>query len=81
MPAVRACHRVRVCNRAYAAVVMQRWLPGALLLVRDGLQGLQKSIAQAIALLGKNLVRRVAGRSQPRPARHVEPHPHIAYKG
>ena len=71
----------RVCNRAYAAVAMQRWLPGALLLVRDGLQGLQRSIAQAIALLGKNLVRRVAGRSQPRPARHVKPHPHMAYKG
>jgi len=60
---------------------MQRWLPRALLILRDGLQGLQESIAQAIALLGKNLVRRVAGRSQPRPARHVKPHPHMAYKG
>ncbi len=73
----------RVCNRAYAAVVivMQRWLPRALLILRGGLRGLQKSIDQATALLGKNLVRRVAGRSQPRPARHVKPHPHMAYKG
>ena len=35
----------------------------------------------AVGLLGKNLVRRVATRSQPRPARHVKPHPHMAYKG
>ena len=72
--------RVRVCNRAYAAVVMQRWLPGALV-VTQGLQGLQAWIANAIALLGKNLVRRVAARSQPRPVRHVKSHPHMAYKG
>lgn len=71
----------RVCNRAYAAVVMQRWLPRALVLLRGGLQGLQESIAHAVGLLGKNLVRRVPGRSQPRPARHVKPHPHRAYKG
>lgn len=64
----------RVCNRAYAAVVMQRWLPRALLVLRGGLKGLLESIASAIALLAKNLVRRVAGRSQPRPARHVKPH-------
>ncbi len=74
----------RVCNRAYAAVVMQRWLPRALLILRgglQGLQGLQESIAHATGLLGKNLVHRVAGRSQPRPARHVKPHPHMACKG
>ena len=70
----------RVCNRAYAAVVMQRWLPGVLVLMQ-GLQSLQERIAHAIGLLGKNLVRRVAGRSQPRPVRHVKPHPHMAYKG
>ncbi|CAN7514326.1 IS4 family transposase [Acidovorax sp. LjRoot66] len=67
----------RVCNRAYAAQVMQRWLARALLAIQD-MQGL---IADAIALLGKNLVRRVAGRSQPRPRRHVKPHPNMAYKG
>jgi hypothetical protein len=71
----------RVCNRAYAAVVMQRWLPRALLILRGGLKRLQESIAYTVGLLGKNLVRRVAGRSQPRPARHVKPHPHMAYKG
>lgn len=72
----------RVCNRAYAAAVMQRWLPGALVLVlQGGFKGLLESIAHAVGLLGKNLVRRVAGRSQPRPARHVKPHPHMAYKG
>jgi ribosomal protein S2 len=70
----------RVCNRTYAAVVMQRWLPGVLVLMQ-GLQSLQERIAHAIGLLGKNLVRRVAGRSQPRPVRHVKPHPHMAYKG
>lgn len=83
--AVQAAYQLqpedRVCNRAYAAVVMQRWLPRALLVLRGGLKGLRESIAQAIALLGKNLVRRVAGRSQPRPTRHVKPHPHMAYKG
>ena len=70
-----------MCNRAYAAVVMQRWLPRALLILRGGLKRLQESIAYTVGLLGKNLVRRVAGRSQPRPARHVKPHPHMAYKG
>ena len=60
---------------------MQRWLPGALLVLRGGLLGLQESIAKAIGLLAKNLVRRVAGRSQPRPTRPVKPHPHMAYKG
>lgn len=59
----------RVCNRAYAAVVMQRWLPHALLVLRGGLKGLQESIAYAIGLLGKNLVRRVSRPTQPRPAR------------
>lgn len=72
----------RVCNRAYAAVVMHRWLPRAQLLVlRGGLKSLQESIADVIALPGKNLVRRVPDRSQPRPARLVKPHPHMAYKG
>lgn len=71
----------RVCNRAYAAVVMQRWLQRPLLVLRGGLKGLLDSIANAIALLAKNLVCRVPGRSQPRPTRHVKPHPHMAYKG
>ena len=83
--AAQAAHTLlpddRVCNRAYAAVVMQRWLPRALLFLRGGLKGLLESIANAIALLGKNLVRRVPGRSHPRPTRHVKPHPHMAYKG
>ncbi len=48
---------------------------------RGGLRGLQKSIAKVTALPAKNLVRRVAGRSQPRPARHVKPYLHMAYKG
>ena len=67
----------RVCNRTYAATVMQRWLARALL----AMECLADLIARAIALLGKNLVRRVAGRSQPRPNRHVKPHPYMAYKG
>lgn len=54
--AVQANHQLqsdeRVCNRAYAAVVMQRWLPGELL-ITQGLQGLQAWIANAMALLGE----------------------------
>jgi hypothetical protein len=61
---------------------MQRWLSRVLLLVLRGcLKGLQESNAHAVGLLGKYLVRRVAGRSQPRPARHLKLHPHMAYKG
>ncbi len=71
----------RVCNRAYAAVVIWRWLPSTLLPWRGGQQGLQESIAKAIGLLCKNSPRRVAGRSQSRLTRHVKPHPHMAYKG
>lgn len=67
----------RVCNCAYVAFVMQRWLALALLVIQD-IQGL---IADAIALLGKNLVRPVAGRSQPRPRRYLKSHPNMVYKG
>lgn len=59
---------------------MRRWLVRVLLVLRAGLNGLQELIAHAVCLLGKNLVRRLPGRSQPRPTRHVEPHPHMAYK-
>ena len=67
----------RVCNCAYVALVMQRWLARELLVIRD-IQGL---IADAIALLGKNLVRPVAGRFQPRPRHYVKSHPNMVYKG
>ena len=36
---------------------------------------------QVYGLLGANAHRRVKNRSYPRPARHVKPHPHMAYKG
>lgn len=67
----------RVCNRSYAASLMQRMLPRLLLLP----VALAQSITQVIELLKGNLVRRVDGRSRPRPASKTKPHPHLAYKG
>jgi hypothetical protein len=36
---------------------------------------------EALELLGATTQRFVAGRSRPRPAHHVKPHPSNAYKG
>lgn len=68
--------RSRKCNRSYAAAYMQRVLPRLTLLLGD----LLTSIRDAIAALGANHQRFRPGRSQPRPARHVKPHPSCAYK-
>ena len=67
----------RVCNRSYAASLMQHMLPRLLLLPG----ALATCIAQSIELLKVNLVRRVEGRSRPRPASKNKPHPRLAYKG
>jgi hypothetical protein len=67
----------RVCNRRYAASLMQRMLPPLLLLPG----ALATCISQIIELLKVNLVRRVDGRSWPRPASKNKPHPHSADKG
>jgi len=69
--------RSRKCNRSYAAMLMQRLLPRLVLLIGDVAQ----AITQAIASLGSTSQRFVPRRSQPRPPRHVKPHPSCVYKG
>lgn len=69
--------RQRVCNRAYAAPLLQRLLPRMVL----GLGCIVALLDKALDLLGGNTHRRIPGRSRPRHARHVKPHPHLAYKG
>jgi hypothetical protein len=68
--------RSRKCNRAYAASLMQRLLPRLVLLIGD----VGAAIANATHILATTSQRFVHGRSQPRPARHVKPHPSCAYK-
>ena len=60
---------------------MQRWLPLALLLLRGDLQGRRSRFPMPLACWARTGCAAVPGRSQPRPARHVKPHPHMAYKG
>ena len=67
----------RKCNRAYAATVMQRLLPGLVLFLRN----VAASITDAISLLGSTYQRLVPKRSSPRPNHHVKPHPSLTYKG
>jgi Transposase DDE domain len=67
----------RCCNRAYAAPCLQRLLPRMVL----GLGQLVALLEKAFGLLGANWHRRVPDRAQPRPKRHVKPHPNLAYKG
>ena len=69
--------RSRRCNRSYAAQLLPRLLPRILLFVGDVLA----TISDAITMLGTVTQRFVPGRSQPRPAHHVKPHPRYAYKG
>ena len=69
--------RRRVCNRAYAAPLLQRLLPRMVL----GLGCILALLDKALDLIGANTHRRVPGRSRPRPANRVKPHPHMAYKG
>ena len=68
--------RSRKCNRSYAAVLMQRQLPRLALSIGD-----RAAIVDAIAMLAAASQRFVPGRSRPRPAHHVKPHPSCAYKG
>jgi hypothetical protein len=69
--------RSRKCNRSYAAVLMQRQLPRLALSIGD----VRAAIVDAIAMLAAASQRFVPGRSRPRPAHHVKPHPSCAYKG
>jgi hypothetical protein len=68
--------RSRKCNRSYAADLMQRLLPRLVLLIDDVIA----AISNAVHLLAANTQRFVPGRSQPRPNRHIKPHPSCAYK-
>jgi len=69
--------RSRTCDRSYAAGLMQRLLPRLVLFIGD----VCELITEAIAMLGSTSQRFVPGRSRPRPAHHVKPHPSVAYKG
>jgi hypothetical protein len=69
--------RSRRCNRAYAAALLQRELPRLLLQIGDFLA----LLTDVLGLLGATAQRFVPGRSRPRPAHHVKPHPSAAYKG
>lgn len=69
--------RQRSCNRSYAASLMQRPLPRLVLFIGDVCQ----LIVEAIDLLCACSQRFVPGRSRPRPAHHVKPHPSCSYKG
>ena len=68
--------RSRKCNRSYAASYMQRALPRLVLCLGDVLA----TIRDAISVLAAAYQRFVAGRSQPRPVRHIKPHPSCSYK-
>jgi hypothetical protein len=68
--------RSRKCNRAYAASLMQRLLPRLVLFIGD----VCAAITNATQMLATTSQRFVQGRSQPRPDRHVKPHPSCAYK-
>jgi hypothetical protein len=68
--------RSRKCNRSYAAILVQRVLPRLALFIGD----VSAAIADTIALLAATSQRFVPGRFQPRPTRHVKPHPSCAYK-
>jgi len=68
--------RTRRCNRTYAAASMQRALPRLMLVIGD----LSEIINHLLERFGATTQRFVAGRSQPRSARHFKPHPSQAYK-
>ena len=69
--------RQRVCNRGYAAPLLQRVLPRVVL----GLGCMVDLLDRAIEMLAANTHRRVKDRSHPRRRRRAKPHPHMAYKG
>lgn len=68
--------RSRKCNRSYAAVLLQRAFPRLILLIGDWVACLRQVLEQ----LATNTQRVVRGRSQPRPANPIKPHPSLAYK-
>jgi DDE family transposase len=69
--------RSRRCIRSYAAMLMQRALPRLVLAVGDFFA----TFCEVLDLLATNTQRFIPGRSRPRPAHHVKPHPSAVYKG
>lgn len=67
----------RRCNRAYAAALLQRTLPHLVLVIGDFVA----TLIDVLHLLGATTQRFIPGRSRPRPAHHVKPHPSAVYKG
>jgi hypothetical protein len=68
--------RSRRCNRSYAADYLRRAIPSLVLKLGDWLT----TLAQTLTHLGRTTQRVIAGRSRPRPANHVKPHPSMCYK-
>jgi len=68
----------RVCNRAYAAKLLEHALARMLVFVGHVAQ---KLLQEVLNLLARNTQRRRPGRSQPRPNRRVKPHSSTVYKG
>ncbi len=69
--------RSRRCIRSYAATLLQRALPRLLL----ALGNVFATIDEVLDLLAANTQRFIPGRSRPRPAQHIKPHPTAVYKG
>lgn len=67
----------RRCNRTYAAALLHGALPRLILVIGDFVA----SLADVLRLLAANTQRFIPGRSRPRPAQHVKPHPSAVYKG
>ena len=67
----------RLCQRAYAAQLLPRWLPRVLMATGNVLALSQ----QALSLLARSARRHPPDRSAPRHSHRVKPHPHLAYKG
>lgn len=66
----------RRCNRSYAAAFLQHALPRLLLMIGD----FCATLFDTLRHLARNTQRFIPGRSRPRPAHHVKPHPSLAYK-
>lgn len=64
------------CNRSYAAAYLQHALPRLLLMIGDFCATLRDTLRH----LARNTQRFIKGRTCPRPAHHVKPHPNLAYK-
>ncbi|WP_310389270.1 hypothetical protein [Roseateles sp.] len=64
------------CNRSYAAALLQRAFPRLVLIIGDWVAHLRDVLVQ----LAANTQRFVRGRTRPRPANPIKPHPSLAYK-